>query len=90
MSNSSSLSLPQAWQKAWPWVVVNALSGPAIGVAFFQWALMLAPTGLVLAIVATTPLMVIPLTVLLEGERPHLHSLIGGLIAVAGAVALVL
>jgi len=85
----STLSTGQAWRRAWPWVIVNALSGPAIGVACFQWALMLAPTGLVLAIVATTPLMVIPLTMLIDGERPHLRSLIGGVIAVVGAVALV-
>lgn len=78
-----------AWRQAWPWVIVNALSGPAIGVACFQWALMLAPTGLVLAIVATTPLVVIPLTMLIDGERPHLRSLIGGVIAVVGAIALV-
>jgi drug/metabolite transporter (DMT)-like permease len=51
---------------------------------------MLAPTGLVLALVAMTPLAVIPLTMLIDGERPHLRSLIGGVIAVLGAVALVL
>ncbi len=79
----------KAWRQAWPWVIVNALSGPALGVACFQWALMLAPTGLVLAIVATTPLVVIPLTMLIDGERPHLRSWVGGVIAVVGAIALV-
>jgi drug/metabolite transporter (DMT)-like permease len=90
VSRSVTGPAAHAWRRAWPWVIVNALSGPAIGVACFQWALMLAPTGLVLAIVATTPLMVIPLTMLIDGERPHLRSLIGGVIAVAGAAALVL
>ncbi|OHB68908.1 MAG: hypothetical protein A2Y77_04320 [Planctomycetes bacterium RBG_13_62_9] len=76
------------WRRAWPWVVANALFGPAIGVAFFQWALAVAPTGIVLAITATTPLVVIPFTMLLEGERPTRRSLLGGLLAVLGAAAL--
>jgi len=76
------------WRQAWPWVIVNSLAGPAIGVACYQWALSIAPTGVVLAIVATTPLAVIPFTFLLEGERPSVQSLIGGAVAVLGAIAL--
>ena len=76
------------WHQAWPWVLINSLAGPAIGVACYQWALSVAPTGVVLAIVATTPLAVIPFTFALEGERPSVQSLIGGAIAVLGAVAL--
>jgi drug/metabolite transporter (DMT)-like permease len=76
------------WKRAWPWVIANALCGPAIGVAFYQWALSIAPTGIVLAIVATTPLAVIPFTMLLDGERPTARSLAGGAVAVLGAAAL--
>jgi drug/metabolite transporter (DMT)-like permease len=76
------------WRRAWPWVIANALSGPAIGVAFYQWALAEAPTGVVLSIVATTPLVVIPFTMLLDGEHPTRRSLLGGAVAVLGAVAL--
>jgi drug/metabolite transporter (DMT)-like permease len=76
------------WRRAWPWVVANALCGPAIGVACYQWALAVAPTGIVLSIVATTPLVVIPLTMLLDGEHPTVRSLIGGAVAVLGAAAL--
>jgi len=76
------------WRRAWPWVIANALCGPALGVAFYQWALAIAPTGVVLAIVATTPLAVIPFTMLLDGERPTARSLTGGAIAVLGAAAL--
>lgn len=78
------------WAKAWPWVLVNSLAGPAVGVACYQWALAIAPTGVVLAIVATTPLAIIPFAYLLDGERPGILSLIGGLIAVIGAIALTL
>jgi len=42
----------------------------------------------VLPIVATTPIVVIPFAFLLEGDRPGPRSLWGGIIAVAGAVAL--
>ncbi len=76
------------WRQAWPWVVVNSLSGPAIGVACYQWALSIAPTGVVLSIVALTPLVVIPFTLVLDGERPSVQSLIGGAIAVFGVIAL--
>jgi drug/metabolite transporter (DMT)-like permease len=43
---------------------------------------------LVLPIVATTPLVIVPLSFWIEGERPTRRSLIGGVVAVAGAVAL--
>ncbi len=76
------------WRRAWPWVITNALCGPAIGVAFYQWALAVAPTGVVLAIVAMTPLVVIPFTMLLDGERPTARSLAGGAVAVLAAAAL--
>ncbi len=72
----------------WPWVVVNALSGPAIGVACYQWALMTEKSGVVLPIVALTPLVIIPFSRYVEGERPTMRSLAGGLVAVAGVVLL--
>ncbi len=89
-SESAKNSAPRPWRKAAPWVLLNSLSGPTLGVACISWALAVAPTGVVLAIVATTPLVVIPFSMVLEGERPRVYSLIGGLIAVAGAVCLVL
>lgn len=89
-NNTSKAKSSLPWKQAWPWVLINSLSGPAIGVACFQWALAVAPTGIVLAIVATTPLAVIPLTWIIDKERPHIYSLFGGVLAVSGAVALAL
>jgi drug/metabolite transporter (DMT)-like permease len=77
-----------AWREALPWVLLNGLAGPALGVACYQWALKNYPTGVVLPIVAITPLVIIPFSRYLEGERPTMRSLLGGCIAVAGAVAL--
>jgi drug/metabolite transporter (DMT)-like permease len=78
------------WRTGWKWIVAHALTGPTLGVACFQWALSVKPSGVVLPIVATTPLAVIPFAYLIEGDRPSRRSLIGGVIAVIGAVALAL
>ena len=48
------------------------------------------PTGIVLAIIAMTPIVVIPFAYVFEGERPTTQSLLGGLVAIGGVVALVL
>ena len=78
------------WPRAWPWLIGNALAGPSFGVACYQWALMTTPTNIVLPIVATTPLLVIPLAHFLEGERITRRAVVGGIIAVAGVVGLTL
>lgn len=76
------------WRQAWPWVLANGLAGPALGVSCYQWALKTTPTGIVLPIVAITPLVIIPFSYHLEGERPTARSLTGGALAVLGAAAL--
>ena len=70
------------------WVLAHGLAGPVLGMGAFQMALAGMPSGIVLPITATTPLMVIPFAYWLEGERPSKRSLTGGALAVAGAVAL--
>jgi drug/metabolite transporter (DMT)-like permease len=77
-------------RRAWPWVLANGLAGPALGVSCYQWALKTTPTGVVLPIVALTPIVIIPFARYLEGERPTARSIIGSVIAVAGAAALAL
>jgi drug/metabolite transporter (DMT)-like permease len=78
------------WTAAWPWLVGNSLSGPSLGVTCFQWALMNAPTTIVLPVVATTPLVVIPLARLTEGELVTRRAVLGGIAAVAGVIGLTL
>ena len=56
----------------------------------YQWALSAAPTGIVLPIVATTPLVVMPLAHFLEGDKITLRTLLGGALAVGGVVGLTL
>jgi drug/metabolite transporter (DMT)-like permease len=69
-------------------VVLNALAGPVFGVSCYQWALASTPSGIVLPIVATTPLVIVPLSFWIEGDRPTRRSLVGGVVAVFGVVAL--
>jgi drug/metabolite transporter (DMT)-like permease len=78
------------WRAAWPWIVANGLAGQAFGVSCMQWALESTPTALVLSITATTPVMIIPVQYLIEGERPSIQAIVGGVIAVVGVVALML
>ena len=76
------------WRGGWAWLVGNALAGPSLGVSFYQWALMTEKTSIVLPIVATTPLLVIPLTRLVDGEPVTQRGVVGGVIAVAGVIGL--
>ena len=72
------------------WVLANGLAGPLIGVSCYQWALATTPSGIVLPIVATSPLLAIPFAWWLEGDRLTMRSVLGGFIAVAGVIGLTL
>lgn len=78
------------WRRAWPSVVLNGLAGPTIGVGCYQWALSTTPSGIVLPIVATAPIVTIPLAFFIDGDRPAPRSVVGGIIAVAGSIAMTL
>ena len=88
-AQSDGASSRQKWRAAWPWVLANAIAGQTLGVTCYLWALKTTPTGLVLAIVSTTPLVVIPFSKAVEGEKTTRRSILGGVIAVVGAVVLV-
>lgn len=83
-------SIKSNWRGGWPWLIGNGLCGPAFGVSCYQWALMTEKTSVVLPIVATTPLVVMPLAHYWEGDRITWRTVLGGVIAVAGVVALTL
>lgn len=79
---------PRPSARAHGWIVVHALTGPVLGMGTLQLALAHTPSGIVLPITACAPLAVIPLAWWFEGERPTRRSIVGGVIAVIGAVAL--
>lgn len=71
----------------WLWLAGAALAGPVIGVSLFQWALVTVErSALVLAIVATTPLVMLPLAWWSERDRPTARSIVGAVIAVSGVI----
>ncbi|MEO5959080.1 MAG: EamA family transporter, partial [Opitutaceae bacterium] len=70
------------------WMLANGFAGPVIAVACYQWALATTPSGIVLPIAATAPLLSMPIAFWLEGDRPSRRAIVGGVIAVAGCVAL--
>jgi drug/metabolite transporter (DMT)-like permease len=72
------------------WTLANGLAGPVAGVGCYQWALATTPSGVVLPIAATTPIVSIPIAFWLEGDRPTRRSIVGGVIAVAGCIVLTL
>lgn len=80
---------PRTWRD-YLWIPANAGCGAVIGVSCYQWSLATTPSGIVLPIVACTPLVIIPLSYWLENERPTPRSLLGGAIAVAGCIGLAL
>jgi drug/metabolite transporter (DMT)-like permease len=89
-AGSPAPSVRDKWRRIWPWVLLNSLAGQTLGVSAMQWGLETTPTGVVMSIVALTPLTVIPLARVFEGERITLRALLGGAIAVTGVICLTL
>ena len=88
--HTAAPSVRDKWRRIWPWVAMNSLAGQTLGVSCLQWALETTPTGIVMSVVALTPLTVMPLARIFEGEKITARSLLGGAIAVAGVVMLTL
>ena len=65
-------------------VVAGSAVGPFLGVTLCMVALRHCPAGVVTTIVNTTPIWVLPLTVLLYGERLSLRAIAGAAVSVAG------
>jgi drug/metabolite transporter (DMT)-like permease len=84
------VSTPRERRKGRFWLVGNGLAGPVFGVGCYQWALATTPSGIVMPIAATTPLLAIPIAWWLEHDRPSRRSLVGAAVAVTGCIALTL
>lgn len=86
-SAGATNSVGGAWRRG-GLILANGLAGPVLGVGCYQWALATTPSGIVLPIAATAPLLAIPIAFWLEGDRPTRRALLGGVVAVAGSIAL--
>ena len=78
----------EKWGRIWPWVLGNGLAGQTLGVTAMQWALEKTPTGIVTAIIAMTPVVLLPMTRVTDGEKIGIRSLVGALIGVGGVIGL--
>lgn len=67
---------------------IGAFFGPFLGVGLSLLAVQHAPTGVAASIMATTPILIIPFAIRMEGERVGVMGLVGALLAVAGVVLL--
>jgi drug/metabolite transporter (DMT)-like permease len=65
-------------------VVAGSVIGPLAGVTLCMVALRECPAGVVTTIVNTTPVLVLPLTILLFGEQISLRAALGAVVSVAG------
>jgi drug/metabolite transporter (DMT)-like permease len=69
---------------------VGALLGPVVGVSLSLYAVQHTATGVAATIMATTPILVIPVAALVQRERVTARSVLGALLAVTGVVLLFL
>jgi len=84
----AGLRRPYAFAAAPWWMLMNGVSGPALGVACYQWALTRHDAALVLSVVALTPLIVLLMQWAIEGRRPSWRLWVGGAIAIVGVILL--
>lgn len=72
------------------WLTGTALFGPVLGVSCYQWARLQLPTAIVVAVAATSTLLIIPLAYVTERELPTVRQFTGTVLAAAGIIWLCL
>ena len=77
-------------RSVWPWILANAVAGQTLGVTCMQWALKTTQAGVVQAIIATSPLLLLPMTRIVEGEKISVRSVLGASVAVTGVIGMTL
>jgi drug/metabolite transporter (DMT)-like permease len=71
-------------------LVIGVILGPLLGVATQMIAIRHASTGVVATIIATMPVLILPLSIFVHRERPSLRAVIGAVLAVVGVGLLML
>ena len=72
------------------WLIFATLFGPVLGVSCFQASLQTMTSGESMAIVATSPIILIPLALVFEKDKPTILSFLGGIFAIIGVIGMVL
>jgi drug/metabolite transporter (DMT)-like permease len=79
---------PRPAQRRWPLWLAATLLGTAVGIVLQQTALQLLPGALAVALLATAPVMALPLA-RLEGDPPGVMGAVAALLTVAGVSCVV-
>jgi drug/metabolite transporter (DMT)-like permease len=79
---------PARWREALPWLALNAVLGPLIGLSLYQLALSTTTAAEVHAVVAVLPVLVLIMTWIMGDERPDRWSIVGTVLAVMGVATL--
>ena len=82
------LEVASAVRTAWPYVLGGAVFGPFLGVWMSLVAARLTEVGIAATLMATTPVLVIPLLMVSERYRPTARALTGTAVTVAGVALL--
>jgi drug/metabolite transporter (DMT)-like permease len=77
-----------ATRRAWLPIAGGAFFGPFLGVWLSLVAARLTDVGIAATIMATTPVLVIPILMLTERYRPTVRALVGTAVTVAGVALL--
>ncbi|RBP47740.1 EamA-like transporter family protein [Roseimicrobium gellanilyticum] len=78
-----------SYPRRWWWLLGAAMFGPVLGVSCFQWALIQAPALVVLSITATTPILIMPLSAIIDHDRAGKLAILGSFVGVAGVILMV-
>ena len=79
---------PRPVRPRWPLVLAATLLGTSLGIVLQQASLRALPAGLAVALMATAPLMALPLS-RLEGDRPGRAGAAAALLGFAGVLLLI-
>ncbi len=80
---------PRVRGPVWVWLAASTLGGPLLGMVALMKAFETAPSGLVLAVLATLPVFMVPWAWALDGEPLRPRSLLAGAAAVAFTILLI-
>lgn len=75
-------------RSAMAWTALGAFFGPFLGVTLSLVAIQHTETGVAASLMATTPVLILPVVILLKGEKVGLGGVLGALLAVAGVAVL--
>jgi drug/metabolite transporter (DMT)-like permease len=82
------LGVADATRRAWVPIIGGAFFGPFLGVWLSLVAARLTDVGIAATIMATTPVLVIPILMVLEHYRPTVRALVSTAVTVAGVALL--